>query len=79
MGSLQPPSEAGIPNGSQTMNAPLQMSGGDEQGTSPTCINFSFDQYGDEAHGGFEDRDDAKRRRIARVKQHGSRLWHVAD
>ncbi|KAL8718125.1 MAG: hypothetical protein Q9225_004700 [Loekoesia sp. 1 TL-2023] len=49
------------------MNAPLQTFGGDEQGNSPTGINFSFDQYGDEAHGGFEDRDDAKRRRIARA------------
>ncbi|KAL9603261.1 MAG: hypothetical protein Q9219_001282 [cf. Caloplaca sp. 3 TL-2023] len=49
------------------MNHPPQIVGVDEHDTSPTDINFSFDQYGDDGQGGFEDRDDAKRRRIARA------------
>lgn len=68
MRSFQPTFEAGVPNAPQILSQPLQMFGGDEQDTSPTGINFSFDQYGDDAHGGSEDRDDAKRRRIARVQ-----------
>ncbi|KAI4177077.1 MAG: hypothetical protein LQ343_000559 [Gyalolechia ehrenbergii] len=67
MRSFQPTFEAGVPNAPQILSQPLQMFGGDEQDTSPTGINFSFDQYGDDAHGGSEDRDDAKRRRIARA------------
>ncbi|KAL9014026.1 MAG: hypothetical protein Q9173_001329 [Seirophora scorigena] len=38
-----------------------------DQGTSPTGLNFCFDQYGDETQDTFEERDDAKRRRIARA------------
>ncbi|KAI4185281.1 MAG: hypothetical protein LQ348_004398 [Seirophora lacunosa] len=38
-----------------------------DQGTSPTGLNFSFDHYGDETQDTFEERDDAKRRRIARA------------
>lgn len=69
MGSFQQALETGVPNGSQIMNQPLQIFGGDEQDTSPTAINFSFDQYGDDTQGGLEleDREDAKRRRIARA------------
>ncbi|KAL9004353.1 MAG: hypothetical protein Q9188_002825 [Gyalolechia gomerana] len=67
MRSFQPTFEAGVPNAPQILSQPLQMFRGDEQDTSPTGINFSFDQYGDDAHGGSEDRDDAKRRRIARA------------
>ncbi|KAL8936251.1 MAG: hypothetical protein Q9216_005031 [Gyalolechia sp. 2 TL-2023] len=66
MGSFQPNLDAGLSNTPQIISQSLQMFGRDEQDTSPTGINFSFDQYGDDAHGG-SDREDAKRRRIARA------------
>ncbi|KAL9029085.1 MAG: hypothetical protein Q9196_002628 [Gyalolechia fulgens] len=67
MGSFQPTLEAGVANAPPIISQPLQIFGGDEQDTSPTGFNFSFDQYGDDVRGGSEDRDDAKRRRIARA------------
>ncbi|KAL8840135.1 MAG: hypothetical protein Q9170_001483 [Blastenia crenularia] len=67
MGSFQPTSDAGILGAPQIINHPPQVFNGDEQDTSPTGISFLFDQYGDEAHEGYEDREDAKRRRIARA------------
>ena len=71
MGSFQPISENGIPTAVPTMDQPPQIFGGDDLDTSPTAINFLFDQYGDEFHGDYEERDDAKRRRIAKVKRRG--------
>ncbi|KAL8907611.1 MAG: hypothetical protein Q9171_005782 [Xanthocarpia ochracea] len=41
--------------------------GSNEHNLLSAALDFSFDQYGDEANEGFEDRDDAKRRRIARA------------
>ncbi|KAL8949834.1 MAG: hypothetical protein Q9222_004099 [Ikaeria aurantiellina] len=70
MGSFQPVPEAGFPstNTTQTMNPPpQQMFSADDYDTSPTGFNLSLDQFGDEANEGFEERDDAKRRRIARA------------
>ncbi|KAL8941912.1 MAG: hypothetical protein Q9211_001607 [Gyalolechia sp. 1 TL-2023] len=49
MGSFQPTLEAGVANAPPIISQPLQIFGGDEQDTSPTGFNFSFDQYGDDA------------------------------
>ncbi|KAL8785136.1 MAG: hypothetical protein Q9213_003554 [Squamulea squamosa] len=51
----------------QTMNPPPQVMGGHEPNLSLPALDFTFDQYGDEFNEGFEDKDDAKRRRIARA------------
>ncbi|KAL8803518.1 MAG: hypothetical protein Q9182_003119 [Xanthomendoza sp. 2 TL-2023] len=67
MGSFQQQSEAGLPNFPQIMNPAPQIIGGDDLDTSPTALEFSYDQYGDEAYEGFGEKDDAKRRRIARA------------
>ncbi|KAL9605287.1 MAG: hypothetical protein Q9179_001535 [Wetmoreana sp. 5 TL-2023] len=48
-------------------SAPQIMFGGSENDTSPTGFNFAFDQYTDDPNGGFDERDDAKRRRIAKA------------
>ena len=49
------------------INPPLQIFGGSDQDTSPTIPDFPGPFFGDEQTGGFEERDEAKRRRIARV------------
>ncbi|KAL8724191.1 MAG: hypothetical protein Q9166_008088 [cf. Caloplaca sp. 2 TL-2023] len=66
MGSFQP-TGSGAPSVPQSMNTPLQVMGGNGHDMSAAALDFSFDQYGDETNEGFEDRDDAKRRRIARA------------
>lgn len=73
MGSLRPTLDVGIPAVTpQTMKQSSQLTDLPDQGTSPTGLNFAFDQYGDETQDTFEERDDAKRRRIARVQKHCS-------
>ncbi|KAI4114300.1 MAG: hypothetical protein LQ345_004896 [Seirophora villosa] len=68
MGSLRPTLDVGIPAVTpQTMKQSSQLTDLPDQGTSPTGLNFAFDQYGDETQDTFEERDDAKRRRIARA------------
>lgn len=67
MDSFQHDPGAMIPKFPQTMNPTPQISGGDELDTPSGAHDFSFDQYGDETNETFEERDDAKRRRIARV------------
>ncbi|KAL9046667.1 MAG: hypothetical protein Q9214_000553 [Letrouitia sp. 1 TL-2023] len=50
------------------MNPPLQLFGGNDQDTSPTAPDFPGGSlFGDEQFGISEERDDAKRRRIARA------------
>ncbi|KAL8768800.1 MAG: hypothetical protein Q9209_005089 [Squamulea sp. 1 TL-2023] len=49
------------------MNPLPQVTGGNEPSLSLPALDFSYDQYGDEVNESFEDRDDAKRRRIARA------------
>ncbi|KAL8872840.1 MAG: hypothetical protein Q9174_001602 [Haloplaca sp. 1 TL-2023] len=51
----------------QIIDPSAQVFGGNEHDTSPTALNFAFDQYGEDPNNAFDDRDDAKRRRIARL------------
>ncbi|KAL8650041.1 MAG: hypothetical protein Q9210_004053 [Variospora velana] len=68
MGSVQPTLDVGIPSvPSHTMNQSSQITNLAEHDPSPAGFDFSFDQYGDETQDTFEERDEAKRRRIARA------------
>ena len=49
------------------VNPPPQIFGSNEQDLSPTALDFALDGLGDEQTSGFEEKDDAKRRRIARA------------
>lgn len=51
----------------QIVNMAPQIARVNEHNLSSPALDFSLDQYGDEINEGFEDRDDAKRRRIAKV------------
>lgn len=67
MGSFQPVSDTGNSMIPQFGDTSQQMFGANDHKTSPPATNFLFDQYGDDANEGPDDRDDAKRRRIAKV------------
>ncbi|KAL8998507.1 MAG: hypothetical protein Q9169_002450 [Polycauliona sp. 2 TL-2023] len=67
MDSFQKTPEASAPGIPQIVNLAPQLVGANEQNLSSPTFDFSFDQYGDEINEGFDDRDDAKRRRIARA------------
>ncbi|KAI4288286.1 MAG: hypothetical protein L6R35_002447 [Caloplaca aegaea] len=49
------------------MNQPSQITNLAENDNPPTGFDFTFDQYGDETQDTVEERDEAKRRRIARA------------
>ncbi|KAL8671502.1 MAG: hypothetical protein Q9168_003994 [Polycauliona sp. 1 TL-2023] len=67
MDSFQQPPEASAPGVPQIITLPPQLAGLNEQNLSSPAFDFPYDQYGDEINEGFDDRDDAKRRRIARA------------
>ena len=73
MGSVPPTLDVGIPSvPSHTMNQSSQITNLAENDNPPTGFDFTFDQYGDETQDTVEERDEAKRRRIARVHWHAS-------
>lgn len=79
MGSYQPtPGARLIDLSPQTMDQNSQVLGTEEHDTSPSGLTFAF-EYDDDVQGTFEERDDGKRRRIARVKQHGPPLRRGAE
>lgn len=51
----------------QIVNITPQVARVNEHNLSSLALDLPLDQYGDEINEGFEDRDDAKRRRIAKV------------
>ncbi|KAL9585687.1 MAG: hypothetical protein Q9212_001383 [Teloschistes hypoglaucus] len=67
MGSLQQASDTGNPVLPQFVNTSSQIFGANDHDISPTAPNFPFDHYGDDVNEGPDDRDDAKRRRIAKA------------
>ncbi|KAL8903757.1 MAG: hypothetical protein Q9207_003717 [Kuettlingeria erythrocarpa] len=67
MGSFQPTPGEGLLNISpETINRNPRVFGTDEHDNVPSAHNFSF-EYDDDLQGTFEERDDGKRRRIAKA------------
>ncbi|KAL8630922.1 hypothetical protein Q9189_003339 [Teloschistes chrysophthalmus] len=71
MDSFQQASDTGNPILPQFVNTSSQIFGANDHDISPTAPNFPFEHYGDDLNEGPDDRDDAKRRRIAKV------FWHL--
>lgn len=67
MDSFQQNPESSASSIPQIVNITPQVARVNEHNLSSPALEFPFDQYGDEINEGFEDRDDAKRRRIAKV------------
>ena len=67
MGSFQQTPDTSAPNLPQIVNLAPLVAGGNEHNLSSPALDPPFEQYEDEINEAFEDRDDAKRRRIARV------------
>lgn len=67
MDTFQQTPESSAPNIPQIVNISPQIAGANEHNLSSPALDIPSDQYGDEINEGFEDRDDAKRRRIAKV------------
>ncbi|KAI4273102.1 MAG: hypothetical protein LQ337_004865 [Flavoplaca oasis] len=67
MGSFQQTPDTSAPNLPQIVNLAPQIAVGIEHSLSSPALDPPFEQYEDEINEGFEDRDDAKRRRIARA------------
>ncbi|KAI4262317.1 MAG: hypothetical protein L6R42_002500 [Xanthoria sp. 1 TBL-2021] len=67
MDTFQQTPESSAPNIPQIVNLSPQIAGANEHNLSSPALDIPSDQYGDEINEGFEDRDDAKRRRIAKA------------
>ncbi|KAI4101165.1 MAG: hypothetical protein L6R37_005087 [Teloschistes peruensis] len=67
MGSFQQASATGNPILPQFVTTSSQIFGANDHDISPTAPNFPFDHFGDDINEGPDDRDDAKRRRIAKA------------